>query len=185
MSKYTFFNRILPDAKFITTLVSQLYEDFEYNFNTQTEEIKDMVIRLKEVYKIEIKYIFADFEDGEVVSKYGIKKTTDIYAKKFPGNYYIVFNKKNNFTENRFLFLKVLAYILFDKLATNEEIRLTIEATVAKEDLLAEEFAVEFLIPKWKFQILKKQHPDADDVKWLELLKQLNSRLLTLRKKNM
>ena len=182
MSKYTFFNKIIPDDKLISHLVSQMYEDFGFTFHSQMDEIKDLSVKILNKYKIEIKYLFVDFEEEDVKSKYGLKKNTDVVAIKYPSNYLFVFNKKNGFNNNRYLFLKALAYILFDRLETNEEIRLSLELAHEKNEELAEKFACEFLIPKWKYNILKDLIAEFDEAKLIESQKHLNKHILEVRK---
>lgn len=182
MSKYTFFNKIISDSKLIVHLVSQMYDDLGYGYNVPMDEIKELSYKILNKYKIDIKYVFVDFDEEDVKSKYGLKKNTGLYAIKYPNNYLFVFNKKNGFNNNRYLFLKALAYILFDRLDTNEEIRLTLELAHDKNEVLAEEFACEFLLPGWKYQILKKQNPGMDDAKLIELQKHLNEHILEIRK---
>ena len=182
MSKYTFFNKIISDTKLVQHLVSQLYEDFGYRYAGPMEDIKEITARIKDKYKIEIKYTFVDFEDAEVISKYGLKKTTAIYGKHYASNYYFVLNKHTNFNDNRFLFLKALAYILFDWCEKEEELRITYETEANKKDQLAFDFAYEFLLPYWKYQNIKKQHQDLTDDKLCELVKHINKRLIELKR---
>lgn len=182
MSKYTFFNKIISDGKLVAHLVSQMYEDFGYNYNSQMEDIKELTVRIKEKYKIEIKYTFIDFNDADNISKYGLKRSTALYVKHYPGNYYFVLNKNTNFNDNRFLFLKALGYILFDWCEKEEELRVTYETEANKKDQLAFEFAYEFLLPKWKYQIIKKNHPELTDDVLCDLVKHINKKLIELKR---
>lgn len=184
MSKYTFFNKITSDDKLVKLLVSQIHSDFGYNYQTTVEEIKDLILRFKDQYKLDIKYIVVDFENADIRTKYGIKRSTDFILTKqdSPKNFLFIINKKNSFENNRFLFLKGIGYILFDKVPNNADIHLSM-SSVTNDEVLAEEFALEFLLPKWKYSIIIKQHPGITDEDLIKQQKQLNSTILDLYKK--
>lgn len=182
MSKYTFFNKILPDETLIVTLVNLIYKKFGYDSKTSCEKVQDIFARFKENYKIAIKYTLVNFDNSTIKEQYGLKKGTDLYVVREPEAYKLVMDENHDYNENRFLSLKAIGYILFDQFKIHDEIRLTMEASISDIDALAEQFAIEFLCPKWKLKYLK-QNENLTVEKLCETHKCLNKRLAELRLK--
>ena len=95
MSKYTFFNKIIDDESFVKYLAVLIKSDLLMGSFEDDLRILSNKIQAQYNYKFVFKYL--DFTDSDVISKYGLKNTTDIYAKKFDNkDIFIVFNKKLN-----------------------------------------------------------------------------------------
>ncbi len=183
MSKYTFFNKIIPDELLVTTLVNLIYKKFGYDSKTSCEKVQDILVRFKDAFKLNIRYFLMDFESSAIKEKYGLKKDTDLYVVRDPENYRLIMNENEEYNENRFLLLKAIGYVLFDQFKIHDEFRLTKEASVADIDFLAEQFALEFLCPKWKLKYLNQNEPLTIE-KLCETHKCFNKRLAELRLKS-
>lgn len=179
MSKYTFFNKIISDDKLIVDLVGMIHRRFGYNFETSPEKVTILLSRFKDDFKINIFYKVYDFSEGWVKEKYGLKKDTDLYIIHQNDSYQIVINEKNNYNDNRFMILKAIGYILLDQLPNKKELRLTKDSTISNWDILAEHFAIEFILPKWKLKYFKTT--DANELSNAFL--SFNKRLAELRLK--
>ena len=142
MSKYTFFNKIIDDESFVKYLAVLIKSDLLMGSFEDDLRILSNKIQAQYNYKFVFKYL--DFTDSDVISKYGLKNTTDIYAKKFDNkDIFIVFNKKLNSNLNRYLFLKVWAYDILDAWKKDDELRLALKINASDDDILAERIAIE------------------------------------------
>jgi hypothetical protein len=125
---------------------------------------------------------YLDFTDSDVISKYGLKNTTDIYAKKFDNkDIFIIFNKKLNSNLSRYLFLKVWAYDILDAWKKDDELRLSLKINASDVDILAERIAIEMTLTRWQ---LKLHDDGTEDPALKRALTFCEPEILEIRRKN-
>lgn len=180
MSKYTFFNKIIDDESFVKYLAVLIKSDLLMGSFEDDLRILSNKIQAQYNYKFVFKYL--DFTDSDVILKYGLKNTTDIYAKKFDNkDIFIVFNKKLNSNLNRYLFLKVWAYDILDAWKKDDELRLSLKINASDDDILAERIAIEMTLTRWQ---LKLHDDGTEDPALKRALAFCEPEILEIRRKN-
>lgn len=180
MDKYRFFNEIIDDESFVKYLAVLIKSDLLMGSFEDDLRILSNKIQAQYNYKFVFKYL--DFTDSDVISKYGLKNTTDIYAKKFDNkDIFIIFNKKLNSNLNRYLFLKVWAYDILDAWKKDDELRLSLKINASDVDILAERIAIEMTLTRWQ---LKLYDDATEDPALKRALTFCEPEILEIRRKN-
>lgn len=164
MSKYTFYNKIISDDDLIIGLVSKIHKQLGYSWNMNMENIKEINEALAKLYKINISYKFIDFKDANNINHYGIKSTTNILVRKYPSNYYVIFDSNQTKENNRLLFLHVVGHILLDSFKADEEKRCSLKELKTNDEILAQMFAEEFSFPRWKVKYYMEKNYSIESI---------------------
>lgn len=169
MSKYTFYNKIISDDELIIGIVSHIHRAF--NYKGTVESIKNIKTRFEEVYGLKFNVQYVDWNGMDVPSWCNavLKRTTkNVYTVVLPS----VFDEEDEGKKNdlynlvRFMYLKAIGYVILDN-EPEVSISLSFKHTAEKMDVLAEKFALEFLIPTWTVQKIKKQK--NGNIVWTDL----------------
>ncbi len=176
MSKYTFFNEILDDESFVKYLCVLIKSDLL--MGSFEDDLRILSNKIIAQYNYKFEFIYLNFNDKNVISKYDLKNNIDIYAKKInEKEITFIFNKKLKPNFNRYLFLKVWAYDLIDEFKIGDELRLSIN----DNDILAERIAIEMTLTRWQ---LKLHDDNTIDPSLKRALTFCEPELLNIRRKN-
>lgn len=166
MSKYTFYNKIMTDEELYKNLARKLIEPITPEIFNEAS-IKELSELLENKFKISIGFKFVDYDDIEVIKKYGIKNTTFALAHRYPDSkFYVWFNKHTEHRMNRLYFLTVVGMIVFDDFKLEEDRHLT-STSILTNDQLAYSLAKELTMPSWKLKnYLEKEYSEELILKW-------------------
>ena len=144
MDKFKFLKDAIADSdleEFIVRTVTDYLLLQAYRFDS----MEQLAYKIQRQWNYIFEFKYEDFRKKNIIDKYTISNNVDVYAKLNDNkNITIVFNQKLTTNLQRFLFLKVCAYDIFDEWHPGDELRLSVlNCKTNFERNWAERFAID------------------------------------------
>jgi hypothetical protein len=145
MDRYKFLNEIITDYVLFKTLEEEIRDTLL--LYSHKDDLRVLSNKLKEQWGYSFDFEYLDFNKKIVISLYGNNNDFDVIATlNSEKNISLKFRKglKPNF--NRYLFLKVWAYDVFEIWNPGDEIKLSVKKNFSEYDELAERLAISLTV---------------------------------------
>jgi hypothetical protein len=145
MDRYKFLNEIITDYVLFKTLEEEIRDTLL--LYSHKDDLRVLSNKIKEQWGYSFDFEYLDFNKKIVISLYGNNNDFDVIATlNSEKNISLKFRKglKPNF--NRYLFLKVWAYDVFEIWNPGDEIKLSVKKNFSEYDELAERLAISLTV---------------------------------------